>query len=555
MLKSFFKSQTKTVTAAAGILAISILISRFLGLVREGLLASVFGAGSDLDIYFASFRIPDLVYNILIAGGVTVAFLPLFSEYFAKSEKDAWEFTNDVLNIFLISLVGICFILFIFTPFLLKIIAPGFSSHQMKLAVVLTRLMFLSPIFFGLSSIFSGVLHYFNRFLVYSLCPILYNLGIIFGIVFLSPYFGILGVAIGVVIGAALHFLIQIPAAISCGFKYKAIINFRYQGVKRIFRLMLPRMFGTGAQQINLMVITAVASILAKGSITIFNFANNLQYFPVGIIGVSFAVAIFPRFTKNWQSGLNEEFLGNFSSVFRQIFYLIFPISVLIFILRNQIVRIVLQHGHYSPVSAQLTSAALGLFCFNIFALSLIPMVSRVFFSFQDTKTPTVVSIFTVSLNIVLSIGLTWILGLRGGSINPFLWNISFIFQRFVRDIVSIQQISDISVLGLPIAFGSASILQLVLLMFFLYKKIGDFRIGEILNSFLRIVLAGFLMIIFSYLSLCLIRLWGGGQTFWGAVWQIMIVGIVGFSVYFLFGIIFHIPEQKSLLRVILKKK
>ncbi len=304
--------ETKTITQGAIILAVSTLISRFLGLIRQWLLADRFGAGLLLDIYLAGFRIPDFIYNILIVGGIVVTFLPLFSEYFSEDEDKAWQFTSNVINVFFFLLVLISLLLFIFTPQILKWIVPGFSEAARIQSTELTRLMLLSPIFLGLSSIFSGVLHHFNRFLIYSLCPILYNLGIIFGIVFLSPNLGVLGISLGVVLGAFLHLAIQIPAAINSGFKYQPIFNFQDPGIKRIFKLMFPRIFGIAAQQINLIVIMAIASTLSKGSIAIFNFANNLQYLPIGIIGVSFATAAFPRFTQLQANGERKEFMSRF---------------------------------------------------------------------------------------------------------------------------------------------------------------------------------------------------------------------------------------------------
>lgn len=555
MLKRFFDSQTRTIGAAAGILAVSALFSRILGLIREGLLASTFGAGPDLDIYFASFRIPDFVYNILIAGGIVVAFLPLFSEYFANNKEEAWKLTNNILNVFLLLMIVLCIGLFIFTPLLLRLVAPGFNLRQIKLATTLARLMFLSPIIFGLSSIFSGILQYFNRFLVYSLCPILYNLGIIFGIIFLAPSFGVLGVAIGVILGAALHLLVQIPSAISCGFRYRPILNFRHPGIKKIFILMLPRAFGAGAQQINLIVVTAIASTLPKGSITIFNFANNLQYFPIGIIGVSFAVASFPRFARLWQEGRNTEFVKSFSSVFRQIFYLIIPVSVLMFALKAQIVRIILQHGNFSQFSSQLTAASLGLFCLGIFALSLIPLIFRAFFSSQDTKTPTIIAVFAVFLNIILSLALTWLLTPAGNSASPFLRDFGARFQEFVRGIFSLWQVENISVLGLPLAFSSASIFQFVLLVIFLYKKVGDFMIGEILNSFLKVVSAGALMAISVYFILYLTNPILNARSLSGSILQILISVIIGVTVYLLTTVLFRSLEPVELWQSFLRKK
>jgi len=537
MLNRFFNSKTKTITSAAAILAISGFISRLLGLIREWLLARTFGASQELDIYYAAFRIPDLVYNVLIAGGIIVAFLPLFSESFLKEKKIAWEFTNNVLNIFLFLLIFISFALFIFTPGLIKLIAPGFNSYQKTLTIFLTRIMFLSPIFLGLSSIFSGVLQYFNRFLVYSLCPILYNLGIIFGIIFLSSKLSVTGVAIGVILGAILHLLIQIPSAINCGFRYKVIFNVFEPTVKKVFTLMLPRTFAMAAQQINLVVITAIASTLGEGSISIFNYANNIQYFPIGIIGISFAVAAFPALSQVWANGGRKDFVEKFSSIFSKVLYLIIPLSILMYILRRQIVTVILKHGQFGDLETLLTSSCLGLFSFGLFALVLIPLIFRAFFAIQDTKTPTLIAISAMLLNVVLSFKLTALLKFPN------------IFKASMINIFSLENIKNISVLGLPLAFSIAAIFQFLLLLIFLYKKIGDFKLKQLLNSFSKILIASILMTISVVFILYLIKPYFNIQTFWGSFSQIIVTGFTGLFVYLLSTWFLRSPEFIRFLR------
>src|SRR3989344_1399684 len=294
-MRTLFNFQSKTITSAAIVLAGSSLISRILGLFRDRLLAGVFGAGSELDVYYAAFRIPDFIYSILIAGGIIVAFLPLMSEYFLENKEAAWKFVNNILNVFLFFLIFISLGLFIFAPVITKLITPGFTPQQLAMTVLLTRILALSPILLGVSSIFSGILQYFNKFLAYGLAPIFYNLGIIFGIVFLAPYSGILGVAAGVIIGAFLHLAVQIPSALLSGFKYRPIFDFKAPGLKRVLFLMIPRTFAVFSLQSNYVVMTAIASTLAVGSITVFNLANNIQHFPSGIVGVSFATAALDR--------------------------------------------------------------------------------------------------------------------------------------------------------------------------------------------------------------------------------------------------------------------
>ncbi len=531
MLAKLFNSRTKNVASAAGLLGISALISRFLGLIRDRLLAGTFGAGEELDIYFAAFRIPDFVYGILIMGGVAAVFLPVFSEYFRKSEEDAWKFTNNLLNCFLILLVLLCAVLALLTPWLISLIAPGFSPAAKELTVALTRIMFISPILFGISSVFSGVLHYFDRFFAYSLAPVVYNLGIIFGILFLVPSFGLYSLAYGVILGAGLHWLFQIPAARNSGYKYLPLFNFRNFGLVKIFKLMVPRTIGAAAYHINLIVITAIASTLSAGSIAIFNLANNLQYFPVGLIGVSFSVAAFPALARSLAADLKEEFSKVFSSTFRQIIFSVVPVSILIFILRAQIVRIVLGTGQFGWLETRLTAASLALFSLGIFAAALVPFLARVFYSFQDTKTPLAVSLISMVLNVGLCFLFVFLLGFNN------------LFQGFIANALKLQGIGDIGVIGLPLALSVSGIVQFFLLLFFLRKKEFDFNGGEIIHSLKRVLLAGLLMAAAAYLCLFLTAEFLDTKTFAGILIQTTVACLAAGLAYFSAGAWLKSPE------------
>lgn len=544
MLNQIFNSQTKTVTFAAILLSISALVSGILGLVRDGLLAGTFGVWAETNVYFAAFRIPDLVYNLLIFGGLAIAFLPIFSEYYQKDKEKAWEMTNHALNVFLFFLILLCLILFIFTPQIINLITPGFSPAEKEKTVILTRLMFLSPIFFGLSSIFASILQYFNRFLVYSISPILYNLGIIFGILFLTPRFGIFGVGMGVILGAFLHLLILIPPAINCGYHYKFLFNLKYPAIQKIFSLMVPRIFAVAAQQINLIVITVIASTIL-GAIAIFNFANNLQGFPIGIIGVSFAIAAFPTLSRTWANGQRKEFFENFSSTFREIIFLIIPISLLIFILRAQIVRLVLGtlgQGQFDWIATRLTAASLGIFSISILASALIPFLYRAFFSFQDTKTPTLITVFSIVLNIVLAFSFVYLLRFEN------------YFSLFFIDLLKLKTISEISVVGLPLAFSLAAISQFILLLIFLYKRIGDFGIKEILFSFKKIALASIFLVIFTYIFLYLLANFVDTHRVLGLLIQTIFAGSAGGISYILTTFFLKSPELRTIKFSILKQ-
>lgn len=550
MINRVLNSKTKTIASAAFLLAVSSLLSRILGFLRDRLLMAKFGAGQVSDIYFAAFRIPDFVYNILIVGAIAVAFIPVFSEYFKKGHdenseewpEEAAKFTSNLLNCFFLLLVALCAVLAIFTPLLMKFVVPGFSGVDKATTINLTRIMFLSPILFGISSIFSGILQYFDRFLVYSLAPLLYNIGIIIGILFFAPLFGIYGLGYGVVLGAFLYFLIQMPTIKAVGFRYKFILDFKHSGIVKVFKLMGPRIIGVTADNINLLIITAIASTLTLGSISVFNLSNNFQYLPIGIIGVSFAVSSFPAFSKFMANGQKKEFFKHFSQVFRQIVFLITPISFLFFLLRAQIIRVLYGAGNFDWNDTRLTAACLGLFCLGILVNSLQPLVSRAFFSFHNTKTPVIAGLVSVVLNIFFSLFFIFILR-NNIAVNNF-------FINFLK----LDGIKNIDVIALPLAYSLASVIELILSLVLLYKAIGDFGIKEIWVSFVKILSASFILAISVYLVLFFVSLFVDMQTFWGIFIQGFSAGTAGIIFYFLSARFFKISELDSVVFVILKK-
>ena len=542
MFYKFFNSQTRSITFAAAILTLSGIFSMVLALVRDRLLAGRFGAGAELDIYFAAFRIPDFVYGILIMGGISTVFLPVFSQYFKKDPEEGWRLTNNVLNCFLLILIVICTLLCILTPFFVRFIVPGFDIQNRALVIALTRIMFLSPILLGISSVFSGVLHYFSRFLVYSLCPILYNLGIIFGIVFLYPAFGINGLAYGVILGALMHWVIQIPAARYTGYKYRLSLNFKYPGLVKLFKLMVPRTIGSAAYHINLIVITAIASTLQVGSIAVFNFAYNINYIPVGLVGIPFALAVFPAMSRNFVHNEKERFLKNFSSTFRQILFLVTPMSVFMFLLRAQIIRLILGTGRFGWEDTRLTAACLGLFCFGIFAAALSPFLCRTFYSFHDTKTPVILGVICISFNVGLSFLFVRLLSFEN------------VFRNMIASLLKMHDIENLQVLGLPLALSVFAVVYLSLLLIFLRKRINDLDFGKILVSFKKILLATFTSSFTVYFVLKITAPLVDMHTFFGVLIQASFALIAGSAVYLLFTFLLRSPELRAIKNSFFKK-
>jgi len=543
MANHFFRadlldSKSKNIASAAVILALASAASSLLGILRDWLLANRFGAGADLDVYYAAFRIPDFIYNILVFGGITVAFLPLFSDYYSKDGKSAWRFANNTLNVFFALLAGLSAILFIFTPQLMMMVAPGFSPDQMAKTVLLSRMMFLSPIIFGVASIFSGILQYFKKFLAYSLAALFYNFGIILGIIFLAPEFGIVGVAAGVIAGALFYLFVQLVPAFRCGFRYEPVFSLGEPSLKRVFGLMLPRTAGIAANQINLIAPTFIGSTLAAGSITVFNLANNIYSLPAGIIGVSFATAAFASFSKYFAQSQTEKLALKFSETYRQIGYLAVPAALLLFVLRRPVVDFLYYHGQFTESDALLTSAVLGLFCLGIYFTAMMPVMFRLFFSLRDTATPTLTTVFSVAANIAMN--LWFVAALKSGAA-----------ADAARSVFGLRGIADVSVLGLALAYSAANALQFALLVFLFYRKNAVLaRTKEILVSFLKTMAAGIFMAVAVYLLIGALPKSSPAQEFL----NLAVAGIAGVLIYLLATLLLRAPEIVSIITFLQSK-
>ncbi|MBI2577857.1 MAG: murein biosynthesis integral membrane protein MurJ [Candidatus Wildermuthbacteria bacterium] len=489
-VSQFFNSKANSITLAAGLLFFSALLSRMLGLLRNALLSWRFGAGEETDIYLAAFRIPDFLYGIIVLGGLTAVFLPLFSEYMEKDAKEAWRFASNLLNVLGGALLVLAVGAFVFAPALVHVVAPGFSSAQQEQTMGLMRLMLLSPLLFGISSVFSGILQYFNKFLAYSITPILYNLGIVIGIVFLSPAFGVWGLGLGVVLGAFMHVLIQVPPAIASGFRWNAVLNFRHPSLLRVARLTIPRTVAAAGYHINLIIMTALASVFAVGSITRFTYANDIQFVPVGLIGISFAVAAFSSLSKLFAQKKEEEFTRIVASTLRQILFLVIPFSILLLLLRAQAIRLIYGTGtEFTWEDTRMTAAILGIFAFGIVFQSLIPYFARVFFAFQNTKTPTIISLVSVGLNVVFAFLFTIFLS-NGHTI-----------EFWLRTLLKLEGVEDIRVLALPLSLVLSGILQAGLLGVFLQKRYNTLRDG-LMKALFNICIASVALAGAAYIAL-----------------------------------------------------
>jgi putative peptidoglycan lipid II flippase len=497
VFKRILNSQSRTIVSAAVILGAASLVSRLLGLFRDRILAGQFGAGDELDVYYAAFRIPDLVYSLLVLGAISAGFIPVFVGYLEKDKNKAWYLASSVLNLIGFSLMAIAGLLTILTPWLVKLVAPGFNSEKLDLTIQLTRIMFLSPFFLGLSAVFGGILQSFRRFLIYSLGPVMYNLGIIFGALVLVKPFGLVGLAYGVVLGAFLHLAVQIPAAWLCGFRWQRVFNFRFEGVKRIFRLMPPRILSLVLSQATVWAMTIFASFLSAGSIAIYNLAYNIWSFPLGIFGVSFALASFPKLSQSAQKKDKNGFVNVFSFTFRQILFFTLPASIFFIVLRKPIVEIILGTGQFSQTDVILTFQTLAYFSFSLFAEALILLFLRGFFAFEDAWKPFFIGLFAVGLRLLLAWFFSLIIGVPGLALGFSFGSIVYLLFLFVglRYKVGFLDIKNIFVSGTKI-FAASFLAGWV--SFYLLNFLADFNVLS--QGILAGLLGGLAYLFFAWL-------------------------------------------------------
>ena len=502
------------VSSNAIIIAVASLASRLLGLFRDRVLASEFGAGQMLDTYYAAFRIPDLIFNLLILGALSSAFIPIFSELLFKDEKKAWKLVNNFINVSLVFLLSLMAIIFLFAPYIMKLVTPGFNTVQLEEVTMLTRIMLLSPLLMAISSTIGGVLNSFGKFFAYSLAPILYNFGIILGALYLVPVWGNMGLAWGVVFGAFAHMLVQVPTFLKVGFRPKLIFDMKDKNLLKIVSLMFPVTIGLAAVQINLLVDNIIGSTIEEGSISIINLATNLVSVPIGLVGISFATSVFPVLAYAHSQKKEDVFIENFISTFRMILYLVMPAMILFIIFRAHIVRIVLGAGLFNVENTVWTSRTLGYLSFGLVAQSLVPFLTRVFYATKDTKTPLKIVFVSVFFNIVCSI----------------------IFTRFLH----------YHVVGLALASTVAAFINLFFLLVVLKERFEKMNFNKLFFYSLEYLLLASLAGLASYGGLYFIEPYLNTSTTAGLIYQTFFAGMIGVFVYLLLSVIFKVSEGQK---------
>jgi putative peptidoglycan lipid II flippase len=396
----------RQIARAAGLVMVLFVLSRLLGLIREMIIGAQFGTSADLDAYLAAFRLPDLLFQLVAGGALASAFIPTFTEYLARDDREgAWRLFSGVANLVLAITAAIAVVAALAAPWLVRrVIAPGFDPAQQALTARLMRLMLVSPILFGVSGLVMGVLNAHQHFLLPAAAPMVYNLAIIGGALGLSPRLGVTGLALGVVGGSALHFLVQVPGLIRFGARYRPVLSARDPGVRQVLRLMGPRVLGLAAVQINFLLNTILASGLPEGSLSALNFAWLMMLLPQGVFAQAVATAAFPTLAAQAARQQIGELRSTFVATLRAVLFLSLPAAVGLLVLRRPLIQVFFQRGAFEAGSTDAVAWALQFYALGLPAHAGIEIVARAFYALHDTRTPVVIGIAAMGLNVVLSL-------------------------------------------------------------------------------------------------------------------------------------------------------
>jgi len=546
MLRRVINFRSQTITAAAFLIAALSLVSRLLGMFRDRILAGEFGASSNLDAYYAAFRLPDTVYNLFILGVVSAGLIPILSGLISKEDKsEAWRLVSGVMNLLMIVVLALAVVLWIFAPWLMPLLTPGFDPAQQAVVVHLSRIMLLSPILLGLSAIISAVLQSFRQFFAYALAPIFYNIGIIIGALYFVPWWGINGLAWGVVLGAVLHLIIQMVPLFSTGYRYQFFFGWRDQSVRAVAALMGPRTLAIAIGQFILITFTIVGSLASVGGLTVFNLAYNIQSFPLGLFAISLAIAALPVLSTLANEKKLDDFVTTLSTTARQIMFFVFPVSVVIYLLRAQIVRVILGSGQFDWLDTRLTAAALGLFMVGLWAQSLYPLLLRAFYALHNTWTPLKLGLISIMTSL-MALAVSWWIMVGD---NPLRFAILAILR--LDDVVALD---DVRILALPLALSLAAIIDFFILAVVLRRYIGRLDGRRLVSSGWRIGVAGIGAGLVAYGLLQIIASVVVTDNLIAIIVQGVGAGTVAMITYGVLGYVLKIEELDILLTSIKRK-
>ncbi len=504
------------IARATGVVMFGFVLSNIVGLIRTMLIANVFGTTGFIDAYYIAEKLPNLLFMIVAGGALGSAFIPTFTGFLERSDREgAWKLASSILNLIFIFLLVVSAFAFIFAEPIVSLMTQSeFPIEFIPVTVTLLRILLITTSVFGVSGILMGIHNAHQSFLFPALAPTLYWLGLIFGVIALSPRMGIYGLAWGTVLGAFFHLLIQVPALSKLpDFKYRLILGLKIPAVREVGKLMAPRILGVAVVQINNVVNGFMASGMIDGSVSSISYAFAIMTMPQVVIAQAISIAALPTFSAQIARGKPEEMRSSLASVLRSILFLSLPATIGLILLRMPVVSMLLLRGVFDERSVEMTAWALLWYTAGLVSHSLVEILSRAFYAMHDTKTPVLIGTINMSLNIVFS----------------FLFPALFL------------KIGWLALGGLALANSLATSLEAVTLIFIMRRRLRGLEGKSLLMGSLKSIVSSFMM--------AAVILWWISYSRDYSVWVIGLIGIgLGGLVYGLMMFILKVPEIQSLI-------
>lgn len=407
----------RTDVASAALLVMSLLaVGKVVGVIDDLVKARVFGTGAELDAFVAAGGLPELLNTVISGGALAAPFIPVLASYLNRNDREgAWRLTSSVINLAFLATALLAAVVVVFAPWLVRhFIAVGFSPDQQALTAGLMRLILLSTLVFAVSGVVMSVLHAYQHFLLPALAPILYNLGIIGGAIFLARPWGVWGLAVGAVAGSVMHLLIQVPGLVRYRVGWRPVLGLNDPGLRRVLQLMGPRVLTLGVVQLNILVAVRLASELGAGSVSALNFGWRLMQMPETIIGTAIATAVFPTLSQMAAQGRTSQLRDTLSATLRAVIVMGLPAALGLVLLGRPLIELLFRGGQFGSASSEAVLAALSGYAAGLVGHAALEVSARAFFARQDTRTPLLVAVLGMGITVVLSLGLRQALGHAG---------------------------------------------------------------------------------------------------------------------------------------------
>lgn len=519
----FLLNTQNTILSAAFILAVTTGLNAGLGFLKGRLLAQYFGVSANLTIFYTADRIPFLIYSVLVIGAISTVFIPVFASILKHDKDKAFKTASAIITATLVFFLVLGGAVFALAPLIIRGLAVGkFTESEIALGTNLMRIMLAAQLILVAGSLITSVLQSFKIFLLPALAPLLYNIGMIVGIVFLSPKFGIYGPALGVVIGATLHFFIQLPALPRTSFKFIPNLNLRDKGIREIATLIPPRILNVFLANTVDTINNSLAILVSAPSVIFLKFATQLQTFPVNLFGISISSASLPTLSALSDKDNMEKFKDTFLTSLHQMMFLVMPLGMILLILRIPVVRLVYGVSNFPWEATLKTAYSLAFFSVSIFSQSGNYLITRAFYALKDTRTPVVVSICTAVVNIGLS--LIFVIGFK------------------------------LEVWAIALSYSITSILDMAIQTYLLGKKVGGFNTAKLFIPFIKISYATLLMGFTLYFPIKLLDniVFDTAHTL-NLLILTGIAGICGVSTYIIFTKLLNVYEIHLFYRFVAK--